>query len=224
MSYSIIQVNLNGYDKVCSCFDTKSEKNLLITDKQQNVSGWTQTIYENPNKDFPFDDVFKIRWNPFNYSNTDYIIWIDGSISINGSIKKYIDTMIKGNYDFACLSHFSRNNVFDEYKEWCRMRNYNKEKAFLWLNHFEENGLDVKHSGLFQPGIMIFKNNDIVKKFCNDMVKELHYLDNEHYERLDQTIMTALLKTKYKNINLLVLPYTTYKTAELSFTGNHPNK
>lgn len=224
MSYSIIQVNLNEYDEACSCFDTKSEKNLLITDRPQNITGWTQYIYENPNKDFPFDDVFKIRWNPFDYVNSDYIIWIDGSIKINGNLDKYIDIMINGNYDFACVAHFARNDVYTEYQEWCKMRNYNKEKAFKWLSYFQEKGLDINHSGLYEPKVLIFKNNDIIKNFCNDMVKELHYLDNEHYERLDQTVMTMLLKTKYKKINLLVLPCTTYLTNELDYHGNHPNR
>ena len=82
MSYSIIQVNLNGYDKTQSCLDRKSEKNLLITDVHQNVNNWTEQIYQNPNREFPFDDVFSIRWNVFNYLNTDYVIWIDGSNAI----------------------------------------------------------------------------------------------------------------------------------------------
>lgn len=223
MTYSIIQCITNSYDKVFDCGDVVANERLLFTDKNTTAKNWKVNIIES-HKEFPFDDIFKIRWNPFDYTNSDYIIWIDGSIKINGSVKKYVDEMIKGNYDFACLTHFSRKDVFSEYQEWCKIRNYNKEKAFKWLYHFQELGLDIKNSGLYQPGIMIFKNNDVVKKFCNDMDKELHYLDNVHYERLDQTIMTMLLKTKYKNMNLLVLPYTTYKTNELKIVGNHPNK
>ena len=223
MTYSIIQVATNNYDKVFDCGDKESLRNVLFTDTQTNVKNWEIKKIKS-NKEFPFDDIFGIRWNPFNFTDTDYVVWIDASIRINSSIKKYIEQMINGKYDFAVLTHFKRNDVFSEYCEWCNARNYKKETAFMWLNHFAENGLDVKHSGLYQPGIMIFKNNLIMKNFCNDMVKELHYLDKDHYERLDQTIMTMLLKTKYKNIKLLELPYTTYMTKELRLHGSHPAK
>lgn len=223
MTYTIIQCITNDYDKVFDCYDTDANERLLFTDKNTLAKNWKVNLIE-PHKDFPFDDIFKIRWNPFEYTDSDYVVWIDGSIKINGSIKKYVDKMIKGNFDFACLSHFARKDVFSEYQEWCKIRNYKKEKAFMWLYHFQECGLDIKNSGLYQPGIMIFKNNEIVKNFCNDMNKELHYLDNEHYERLDQTIMTMLLKTKYKNLNLLILSYTTYRTNELKFVGKHPDR
>ena len=224
MNYSIIQVATNNYDQIFDCGDYNSINNLLFTDRQYNFKNWK--IYNvNSNKNFPFDTVFSIRWNPFMDANTDYIVWIDGSIKINSSIKKYIEQMINGNYDFAVLTHFSRNNVFDEYNEWCKIRNYNKNIAFKWLKYFEENGLDIKNSGLYQPGIMIFKNNNLMKNFCSDMIKELHYLDKFHFERLDQTIMTMLLKTKYKNIKLLELPYTTYMSTELCIIHSaHPMK
>lgn len=223
MTYSIIQVSTNNYDKIYDCEDVNSSQNLLFTDTKTNVKNWKKIKIES-NKKFPFDTVFDIRWKPFEHADTDYVVWIDGSISINGSVKKYVEQMIAGNYDFAVLTHFSRNDVFSEYCEWCKTRNYNKEKAFKWLNHFEEKGLDIKNSGLYQPGIMIFRNNEIMKNFCNDMIKELHYIDKEHYERLDQTIMTMLLKTDYKNIKLLNLPYTTYLSKELKIHGNHPKK
>jgi len=223
MTYSIIQVATNNYDKIFDCGDTNSINNLLFTDTPTNAKNWKKIKIES-NKFFPFDTVFEIRWKPFEHADTDYVVWVDGSIRINRTIKKYIEQMIKGNYDFAVLTHFARDNVFSEYLEWCKVRNYDKEKAFMWLNHFEENGLDIKHSGLYQPGIMIFKNNDVMKNFCNDMINELHYFDKEHYERLDQTIMTMLLKTKYKNLKLLALPYKTYLSKELQFHGIHPKK
>lgn len=223
MTYSIIQVATNNYDKVFDCGDKESLRNVLFTDTQTNVKNWVIKKIKS-NKEFPFDDIFSIRWNPFYFTDTDYVVWVDASIRINSSIKKYIEQMINGKYDFAVLTHFKRNDVFSEYLEWCKARNYKKETAFMWLNHFEENGLDVKHSGLYQPGIMIFRNNLIMKNFCNDMVKELHYLNKDHYERLDQTIMTMLLKTKYKDIKLLELPYTTYMTKELCLHGCHPAK
>lgn len=224
MNYSIIQVNLNGYDKASSCYDTKSEKNLLITDKPQNVTGWTQQIYKNSNKDFPFDDVFKIRWNVFNYLNTDYVIWIDGSNAILGNLDCLIQEMKKQQCDFAIVQHPFRDNFWDEYQEWCRLRHYDRNRAFEWLNYFQENGIDLKHSGLYQANVMIFKNCDKVKKFSSEMLKELHTFDKDHLDRLDQTVATYLLKTKFKDIKILELPKNIYHTNLINMVSDHGNR
>ena len=224
MSYSIIQVNLNGYDKTQSCLDRKSEKNLLITDVHQNVNNWTEQIYQNPNREFPFDDVFSIRWNVFNYLNTDYVIWIDGSNAILGNLDFLIQEMKNQQFDFAIVDHPFRDNIFDEYKEWCTIRHYDRNRAFDWLNHFSENGIDVKHSGLYQANVMIFKNTERVKQFSAEMIKELHTFDKEHLDRLDQTVATYLLKTKFSDLKILVLQKNIYHSNVIKMVCEHGNR
>lgn len=225
MTYSIIQVSTNGYDKVYDCGDYESSLNLLFTDNQFNVKNWKINKIES-NKEFPFDDVFNIRWNPFNYTNTDYIVWIDASIKINASIKKYIEQMINTNSDFATLIHPFRDNIKSEYFEWCRIRNYDKIKAFNWMARMEENGWNPDNKGLYQVNVCIFKNTNRVKEFCNSILKELHCFNGEHLERLDQTIVTYMLKTKFNDLKILELNEKIYKnTKELIFHNyNHPKK
>ena len=100
MKYTIIQVNTNNYDKVYDNNDLDAAERLLFTDIAHKINNWTQ-IKLNNNKDFPFDDIFKIRWNPFDFTDSDYVIWIDGSIAITGSVKRYIEQMIETGADFA---------------------------------------------------------------------------------------------------------------------------
>ena len=75
MKYTIIQVNTNNYDKVYENNDLDAAERLLFTDIAHEINNWTQ-IKLNNNKDFPFDDIFKIRWNPFDFTNSDYVIII----------------------------------------------------------------------------------------------------------------------------------------------------
>lgn len=222
MTYSIIQVNTNNYDEVYECKDLDADKRLLFTDTNHNVKNWTQ-IKIKSDKNFPFDDIFKIRWKPFDVTNSDYVIWIDGSIAITGSVKSYIEQTIENGADFATLKHPFRDNIYSEYYEWCRIRNYDKLKAFNWMTHMEENGWNPKNKGLYQVIVCIFKNTDRVKEFGKAVIEELHNFNGEHLERLDQTVVTYLLKTKFKDLKIFELNEKMYKHKfPLLEHWNHP--
>lgn len=224
MTYSIIQAVTNNYDQVYDCCDNNACQRLLFTDRVYKVNGWEQHILT-PTVNYPWDDIFKIRWNPFDYTNSDYVIWVDGSIRITGSLKKYIDAMIQGNYDFAILKHPYRTNIFDEYAEWIRIRNYPMTKAFCWMAFMEKSGWKPETPGLYQVGVCIFKNSPIVKEFAHHVWAMLHLFDKDHAERLDQTVATYVLKHIYGNyINVMPLSDKMYLADNaLKYHGIHPN-
>lgn len=204
VTYSIISVITNSYDSVPECGDTESFKNLLVTDTPIDTISWDTHLIQ-ADKHYPFDTVFNIRWNPFKYLNTDYIIWVDGSIHILSSLRDYIYQMEFNQAEFATLRHPWRTNIQEEYFEWCKTRNYDKQLAFKWMLYMLENGYNPSNSGLYQVSLCIFKNSTIVREFCKDVLITLHTFDKQHIERLDQTIVSFLLKTKYSSMPLLEL-------------------
>lgn len=225
MTYSIIQSITNSYDKIRDCKDTTANECILFTDNY-NTTAKNWTIHKlKANKLYPFDDIFDIRWNPFKFTNTDYVIWIDGSIAIHGSLKQYIDEFANSDCEFATVVHPHRNNVKDEYCEWCKIRNYDKTRAFMWLAYMKEHNLQIDESGLYQTGFNIYKNTPAIKQFCEAMRNELHIFDKEHYERLDQTVATFLLKTRFKHIKVHEFTEDIYiKGKLLSYHWQHPNR
>ena len=224
MTYTILQVVTNSYDKIYECLDKEATQRILYTDAQINSNTWNVRKIPS-NKDFPFDDIFKYRWNPFEYTDTDYVIWVDGSIAITDTLKPLLEEVIKSGADFATLKHPKRNNIFEEYKEWCKIRNYNKLTAFKWMSYMEDCGWNPKNPGLYQVNVCIFKNNDKVKEFCKTAINELHTLDKEHFERLDQTVISFLLKTKFKDLKVFELSENIYKhRVPLLEHWNHPKK
>ena len=127
MSYTIIRAVTNNYDTIFECNDTEADKRLLFTDKPANVKKWEQKIIS-ANKEFPFDDIFNIRWKPFEHTNTDYVIWLDGSLKILGSVKPYIEAFEKSGDDVALLKHpcFALNKflvLFQNTLQVCQNRN-----------------------------------------------------------------------------------------------------
>lgn len=220
MSYSIFQVNINSYDMPFPVNSTGN--NILFTDEHKNVNGWTEKIIM-PNKN-PFNTVFDIRWHLLNYTDDEYAIWTDGSIEIKNDPRKWIDLMKNSNSDFAIIQHPYRTNIYDEYTEWVRIRNYDKLKAFSWLAYMTDNGWNPKQIGLYQSTIMIFRNCDKVKEFCNCVWNMLHIFDKDNVERLDQTVVSFLLKTKFKDMNLLELPKEIMNCNEFALHWKHPMK
>lgn len=223
MTYSIIQVVTNNYDKIYDCLDTTASHRFLFTDIKQPVKNWEQTIIP-ASTNHPWDDIFWYRWHPFNVADTDYVIWIDGSIKVTGNLVGYIAAMEKNGYNFATLRHPSRNTIWDEYVEWIRIRNYPKLKAFCWMAVMEKSGWKPTNEGLYQVNVCIFKNTPIIREFGEKMWQMLHLFDADHAERLDQTIATYLLKHKYAD-SIKVLPLTDaiYHTSKyLKWHGEHP--
>lgn len=211
MSYSILSAVTNNYDTICDCNDAEADKRILYTDCLSTAKYWEQRLIS-PNHEFPFDDIFNIRWNPFEHTSTDYVIWLDGSINVIGTLRPYIDEFERSGSDVAMLRHPFRDNIFNEYAEWCRSRRYNKIRAFRWLEHIEENGWNPKNKGLYQVNLCIFKKTDRVKEFGRSVIEELHNFNGEHLERLDQTVVTYLLKTKFKDLKVFELCDSMYKT------------
>ncbi len=224
MTYSIIQVVTNNYDKIYDCLDTTAEHRLLFTDISQPVNNWEQHIIS-ASKQTPWEDVFHYRWHPFEYVNSDYVIWVDGSIRITASLQDLINQMEAGNYEFATIRHPHRNNIWDEYMEWIRIRNYPYQKAFYWMSYMEHNGWNPNNPGLYQVNVCVFKNTPIVKQFCNDVWQLLHLNNKNSAERLDQTLVTYILKRQYESkIKVLPLNEDIYtKNTPLVFHGVHPN-
>jgi len=225
MTYSIIQAVTNNYDKIYDCLDSDATNRILFTDTQANVANWDHHLIT-PNVQCPWEDIFNFRWHPFAYTNSDYVIWIDGSIKITGSLKQYIDAMETGHYDFATIKHPMRDTIWDEYCAWITTRNYPMEKAFTWMACMERAGWDPNNLGLYQVNVCIFKNTPIVKEFGETVWSMLHSFDKEHAERLDQTIATYVLKHIYKDrISVLPLSESIYKTGpSMKIHGSHPNK
>lgn len=218
MTYSIIQAITNNYDAVYECNDNAASEKILITDITRNTKTWKQVVVQTE-KQYPFDTIFRARWNPFEYSNSDYVIWIDGSYRINKSLVHLINEM--QNADFAILKHPFRNTIYDEYRTWYMSRNYNKFDAFKWMSYMLENNFDPKSIGLYETSFCIFKNTERTREFCNIVNRILHLFDSEHFERLDQTVVSYLLNTTFRNLNIFVLTHSKIKNF-VTRQANHP--
>ena len=191
MSYSIYSSVVNGYEPPRPCADADAAGRLMFTDGEAG-EGWTRVPVEG-SRENPFDTVFGIRWDPFGHTGEPgFAVWLDGSFEVTGSLGDCVDRVDSGGYDVGMLVHPWRDNVFDEYVEWVRTRNYPADRARRWMDRMEARGFDVTAGGLYSTGMMVFRDCGKVRDFCAEVWKELHALDGST-ERLDQTVATSVL-------------------------------
>lgn len=139
---------------------------LCITDQQDLKSKHWKTVYE------PMPDVSSLRdkmaitkYNPFKYTNADYILTIDGSLQIKTSIlplMKQID-----DYDIGLKLHPIRKDLFNELLAW-KARGLKQDVIQRFHTMAQIDGLNLNTVRLYETNCIIFKNND----FCRNLGKE----------------------------------------------------
>ena len=83
----------------------------------------------------PFERCFRVRYNAFDYVNTDTCVTIDGSMEVRGSLDPIIKKFMSEDYDISLMPHPFRFDFTTEYKAWINQRGYSIEqtKKFLKL-------------------------------------------------------------------------------------------
>lgn len=208
--YSVLTYNIGGYE-VLHEINEKSEnaEYIYVTDDRTITSStWNVVYVDNPHPEDNFDLCYQIRFNPFDYVNTDLVVRIDGSIQINGSLDYIVDFFRKGDYDIALCIHPTRADLYSEYVAWVQQRNYPLEQANKVLNFLVGmEGYDVQnYKGLYQYNFMIQKN-DKFNNCLNEMtLAYLRYLapNDKYIERIDQTIGSFVINKYF--IQSKVLP------------------
>lgn len=191
--YSVLTYNVNGYEILHEIPNpSPMAEYIYVTDDKSITSNTWKIIYVDNPYDDPFELCYQIRFNPFNYVNTNIVVRIDGSMSVTGDLDSMVKFFIDNNYDIALSPHPTRNQLIPEYNAWIKYRNYTKEQAVHVLTTIKSifNFDVLNYKALFQYNFMIQKNNKINNNLNNITLSLLHFLapQNKSIERIDQTV------------------------------------
>ena len=156
--------------------------------------------------------TFLFKWNCYkfipNLEEYDYVIRIDGSIQIIGSLTPIINSLRENNYDISIGIHPERSNMFEEYAAWQAYRKLNSIFTSLFLIFKGDyKCLDFKE-GLCETTIQMSRNTqevwNLIDELSNVLNKNCSCLDSN-----DQCYFTTVmsnyidkLKVNYHNANL----------------------
>lgn len=198
--------NFNNYEIMRDIPDNAINNEIeyiYITDNDKLIAkNWK--IIVDPDLDglSPFDKCYAVRFNLFKYTDANIVMYVDGSVQILNDIINYFKKFECSDKDVGIMVHPERCTMFDEYKKWVEIRNYPVNCAYKCLSYMETHNYDIhNYKGLYQGCLRFVKNtvkNTLLDTTCLALLKELG--DNNIIERLDQTIYSYLLNTKFKDM------------------------
>ena len=222
MNNTILTFNFNGYDTFHSHFYEDELNYVLITDdisrkmlswdikypiNIQNMSDWEKTLY--------------VRYHPFEFTESDIVAVIDGSMVIgkyaNYLIKKFEDS----NYDIAIpISH--QIYCEERIQRWESQNRINCNESKKLIKFLKDNN-SKKYKGCLSGAIRIIRKNEKTIKWLEDTYNQLYQLgENDKPVRLDEVISTITLCVQHPEINCMplannimdgdVFQYTKHKT------------
>ena len=208
MKYAVIMYNFNNYEimrDLPDCALNKDIEYIYITDDVNFKSkNWKIIIDKDLEGLSPFDKCYRVRFNLFKYTDAEIVLYVDGSLQILSDPIRYFKKFEESGKDVGLMVHPWRTNMFDEYKEWVRIRNYPQSSAFKCLSYMQAHGYDVKnYKGLYQLTLRLVKKTDKNEKLDNRTFEVLSELnEGGKIERIDQTIYSYLLNTEFQNMSI----------------------
>lgn len=150
----------------------------------------------------------------------DYIIWIDGSITLQPDfINNVFHNIISQNYNLVNFKHSVRNNIKDELDESKKMEKYKHQILTKQYSEYIDDGF-TDNVGLFENTIIIRK---IISKINN--VFDLWWLHNKKYTYQDQIsypyVLWKMNVTPDYIINENVFNNSIYSYVDFNFMQNH---
>ena len=208
MKYSVLTYNINGYEilhEIPQEAINDEIEYIYVTDDKSITSSTWNVVYVDLSGS-TFDKTYQIRFNPFQYCNTDICMRIDGSMAIAKDVMPLFKAFEDGGYDCSMMIHPTRNTMYDEYLAWVQQRNYPAEQANKCLSFMASNGYDVmNYKGLFQYNFCIQRNNEINNRLNSETYNVLRQLATapDTCERLDQTIGSFVINTHYPDLKIM---------------------
>lgn len=137
---------------------------------------------------------------PHKYFDSEFTIWIDGNmkllISPEELIKRYMD-----GYDMMIFKHTTRNCIYDEVLQCCKLKLDNTEILIEQAKYYEDHGYP-KNKGLCEGGFIIRRNNERTRAF-----NEAWWADYCRFSRRDQISLMPAMDKIGLAVNVIYEPW-----------------
>ena len=150
----------------------------------------------------------------------DYIIWIDGSITLRPNfINNVLTNIIDNDYELASFKHSERNNINDEVKLSLTMDKYKTQDLNTQYQFYLQDGFN-DNIGLFENTIIIRKKTERINN-----IFDLWWIHNLKYSYQDQISFPYVLWKLNENPDYViqenVFNNTEYSFVDFKYMNNH---
>lgn len=100
--WSLLTFNFNEYEIARTHYMSDKIEHIYVSDKEIELDGWKNKTF-NMFQDDHWKNCLYVRYHPFEFTDKDYAIVIDGSLKITEGIEDLIETFKKSNCDIGLL-------------------------------------------------------------------------------------------------------------------------
>lgn len=206
--YTVLTYDFGGYEKVHEIKEkSPNAEYLYVTDNQDLQSDTWEIMYiDNPWPDDVFRLCYEVRFNPWNYVDTDIVVRVDGSIGIDRNLDELVQYFIDGDYDIGFPLHPLRDTMIHEYSAWVQLRQYPVDQANRCLAFMQKIGYDVVNfKGMGQYNVVIQKRNRINELINEGTMWALKTMagPGKEIERIDQTVGNMIIQKFYPETKVM---------------------
>lgn len=202
--YSVLMYNFNNYEIMREPREIDPEcEYIYVTDNpdlQKQTKVWKIVVDKDLDGLSVFDKCYKVRFNLFKYCSTDTCIYLDGSVQIYKSLRKFYDDFMASGNELGLIIHPLRFSISREYEIWKQFRKYPEKQAEKCMKAMQAMGYDFNYKGLYEMTVRIVKNtsrNKLIDESCYNLLKKLGTKDC--IERLDQTVYSCLMNLAFND-------------------------
>ena len=166
----------------------------------------------------PWKNTLYVRYHPFEFTNSNFVILFDGSMEIQPGLYQILNKFITENYEI-CVSLSHQDGLKPRISNW-----YSSDRITLQEKNFLLQYLSDHHAagyrGCVSAAFRIYKKSDAVIEYlnkCYDIITSGHDVI-----RLDEIVSTIEL-SKY-NFNTLILTPDIYNGSVFKYYQHGTNK
>lgn len=231
--YCVVTAIFNNYEVVREPLVVDKNCDYYLFTDNKNLSSNIYKVYYIPSLDtdkfIGIQKTLIFKWNLYkfipNLEQYKYVIRIDGSIQIIGSLKPIVDFLDKNNYDISIGIHPDRTNMYEEYVAWQCYRKLDPKYTSLFVKFVNTYQHKKFEAGLCETTIQIYKNKQDVWNLIDEMFRVLNEncmcadLNDQCYFTTVMSNFKDKLKVNYHNSNLY--RYSGSKYFKLYFHGTN---
>lgn len=202
--YTVLTYIMGNYERVHEIKDKSPHaRYLLITDREDLTSNTWEIICDKSLQGSAINKTRYVKWHPWNYTDDEVVLMIDGSVGVNGPLDDIIDAF--HGHDLCMMIHPERNTVKSEIEAWMDCRGLSPNDAERQLRLIEMTGYSLTgYRGLYQCCFKLVRRRPQVMLWMETVVGLLKLCGkNGEFATPEQVLASFALNKYYKMIPVM---------------------
>lgn len=204
MRYTVMTYLMGNYERLHEVEQQSPHaRYLCITDREDLKSDTWKIICDKTLIGSALNKTRFVKWHPWNYTQDEVIITIDGSIGVNGPLDELVEAF--QGHDLCMMIHPERSTVKSEIQAWMDWRGLNPDDGEKQLSLMEMAGYSINgYRGLYQCCFRMMRRTPALERWL-ETVAGLLTLCGKHgeYATPEQVLASFALNKFFSHIPAL---------------------